>query len=233
MRVRRLGILTIVAAIGMATLVVGLGVRGSTALFGDQETTASTFSSGVWGIYYLHNIPTPPTGNTNRQANLPLDASAPTATTLYNYDANGDAFPGRLVDKGGAGAGESDLVKYQNWRSQPLSQPLVIAGTVNLELWSAIKDFGQGKAGSVMVFLRDFNPATSTYTEISNATLTVSNWQGTSNTWVNKTVAISVSNYTVQAGRQLEVKIIVGASAGDSMWFAYDTVSYQTRLVLP
>jgi hypothetical protein len=41
-RVRRLGLLTIVAAIGMAMLVAGLGVRGSFAMFGDQETTPAT-----------------------------------------------------------------------------------------------------------------------------------------------------------------------------------------------
>jgi hypothetical protein len=39
---RRLGLLTIAAAIAVATLVVGLGVRGSTALFSDQETTSAT-----------------------------------------------------------------------------------------------------------------------------------------------------------------------------------------------
>lgn len=41
-RVRRLGLLTVVAAIGVAALVVGVGVRGTTALFGDQETTTAS-----------------------------------------------------------------------------------------------------------------------------------------------------------------------------------------------
>lgn len=41
-RVRRLGLLTVVAAIGVAALVVGVGVRGSAALFGDQETTTAS-----------------------------------------------------------------------------------------------------------------------------------------------------------------------------------------------
>ena len=39
---RRLALLTVVAVIAMATLVVGLGVRGSLAVFGDQETTSAT-----------------------------------------------------------------------------------------------------------------------------------------------------------------------------------------------
>jgi len=40
--VRRLGLLTVVAAIGMAVLVVGVGVRASTALFSDQESTTAS-----------------------------------------------------------------------------------------------------------------------------------------------------------------------------------------------
>jgi len=48
-RVRRLGVLTAVAAIAMATLVVGLGVRGTAALFSDQETiTASEATAGCF-----------------------------------------------------------------------------------------------------------------------------------------------------------------------------------------
>ena len=41
-RVRRLGLLSVVAAIAVAALVVGVGVRGSAALFGDQETTTAS-----------------------------------------------------------------------------------------------------------------------------------------------------------------------------------------------
>ena len=47
--VRRLGLLTVVGAIGVAALVVGVGVRTSTALFGDQETiTASEATAGCF-----------------------------------------------------------------------------------------------------------------------------------------------------------------------------------------
>ncbi len=47
--------------------------------------------------YYLHNNPTPPVGNTVSQVDLPMDTSAPTATTLYNYDTNRDSDPGRRL----------------------------------------------------------------------------------------------------------------------------------------
>ena len=53
------------------------------------------------GPLYLHNNPTPPTGNTRMQHPLPMDANAPTATTLFNYDRDRDSRAGRLIQKAG------------------------------------------------------------------------------------------------------------------------------------
>lgn len=224
-------------SVGVAFLVavsVASPPRASQAVFTDSAGVGTnTFSSGEWAVYYLHNNPTPPTAHTNSQANLPMDTTAPSATTLFNYDRDKDSFPGRYIGKGGGGAAETDLSKYQNWRTSTVASPLVIDGTVEFEFWSAIKDFATGKSGSVWVLLRDFNPSTSTYTTIGSATLSVANWQAGSGTWVQRTISISVSNYTLQAGRQLELKLLVGGSAGDDMWFAYDTTTYRSRLVLP
>jgi hypothetical protein len=64
---------------------------------------------------YLHHNPTPPVGDTSSQADLPLSYTVPTQTTLYNYDTDNDAEPGRMIIKGGS-VGETDLAKYQNWR---------------------------------------------------------------------------------------------------------------------
>ena len=46
------------------------------------------------GPLHLHNNPTPPTGDTTMQHPLPMDADTPTATTLFNYDTDHDAFAG-------------------------------------------------------------------------------------------------------------------------------------------
>jgi len=220
-----------------AALLAAAGVPAAQALFADSAAVGSnTFTTGSWAIaivYQLHNNPTPPTGNTNMQASLPMDVTTPVAVTLYNYDQDRDAYPGRLVLKGASGASESDLTKYQNWRSAQLASPLAIDGSVTLDFWSAIKDFGTNKRGSVTAYLRDFNPASSTYTEIANATLTVSNWQGGSGSWVLKSLSISVSNYTLATGRRLELKLIVTGLSDDEMWFAYDTVTYPSSLTLP
>lgn len=183
-------------------------------------------------VYYLHNYPTPPTGNTNAQANLPLDTTAPTASVLYNYDQNRDVAAGLMIVKGGSGAGETDLVKYQNWRmGSALSTNFHITGTVEVRLWSAIKDYQLSKAGEVRVFLRHWNGTA--YTEIASGTLFQSDWQGGWDTFVEAIIAIPGVDYTVPAGRYLEVKLIVGSAAGDDMWFAYDTVSFNSRVFVP
>ena len=43
---------------------------------------------------FLHNHPTPPTGDTPSHAVLPLDPELPTAQSLFNYDTNRDNDPG-------------------------------------------------------------------------------------------------------------------------------------------
>ena len=69
-------------------------------------------------LLYLHNNPTPPTGDTNAQADLPLNYVIPSATVLYDYDADlgGHAGPGRLIELSGGSADESNLDDYQNWQ---------------------------------------------------------------------------------------------------------------------
>jgi len=181
--------------------------------------------------WFLHNRPVPPVGNTGSQANLPLNPSAPTASTLYNYDTDRDGFPGRLIQKGSSGAGETDLSKYQNWISDPLASPLATGGAVTVTFYSAIKDFGQSKTGNVTVFLRDFNG--STYTNFCTGSLTQANWQGGASTWVRKTLTLSCGSYTLAAGRRLEVKFVVGGDAGDDLWFAYDTTAHASEVGLP
>jgi len=181
-------------------------------------------------LWYLHNSPTPPTGDTNSQSMLSLGAIAPTATTLYNYDQDRDSSAGLLIAKGASGVGETDLVKYQVWRTG-LGSDLSISGTVTIDLWSALSDFGQGKRGIITIYLRDYDG--SSYTEIGDGTVDEADWQGGSSTWVMKTITISGLNYTIPAGNQLEVKLIVGSNAEDNLWFAYDTNSYSSVVKTP
>ena len=196
-----------------------------------ESANSNQATATVTSTYYLHNNPTPPVGNTNAQANLPLNTSAPTANTLFNYDQNRDAVAGLRILRGGSGAGETNLTRYQNWRTGTLGSALTINGTVNFTFWSAIENGAQNVTGHVRVFLRHFNG--STYTEICNGAITQANWQGGSTGAVQRTVSFNCSSYTIPAGQRLEVKIVVGNSAGANMLFAYDTTSFPSRLILP
>ncbi len=73
---------------------------------------------------WLHNYPTPPVGDTDAQADLPLSYTIPTATVLYNYDMDYDSDSGRTIKKDVADVTQADLTKYQNWRIM-FSDPVV------------------------------------------------------------------------------------------------------------
>lgn len=228
-------LLVLVALVLSGLVGVGIGQIAATGAISVDNASVSgnTFSTAASfpRDYYLHNSPTPPTGDTDSQAVLPLSTTSPTATTLYNYDQNRDAFPGLLVKISKLGSDETDLSKYQAWRSGVLSEAQRLIGTATIELWGAIEDFSQGKAGEVTIFLRDYNG--STYTEIGNGTAYDGDWQAGSTTWVKKTISISGLNYTISVGHELEVKLIVGTNAGSNMWFAYDTSSYPSVVKIP
>ncbi len=180
-------------------------------------------------VLYVHNNPTPPTGDTTRQADLSMDTTAPTAEVLYNYDTDKDLEPGRNIHYGGSGTGEGNLDKYQNWQFT-IPEDLHISGDVSTILWSATKTFDTTKRGIVTAYLRDFDGAG--YTEIANGTLDMDLWQQGSTTWVEREIIITGVDYTVLAGHILELKIIVNSGSHD-MWFAYDTTDYPSRVVLP
>ena len=199
-----------------------------TATATPTPTPTATPIPCIGHLWYLHNNPTPPTGDTTSQADLPMDQSSPTATTLYNYDTDRDGDAGRVIAKGGSGASEIDLGKMQNWRTAALTADECINGTVTVTLWAAIKDYGLGKAGEIVVYLRDYNG--STYTEIGNGSVFNADWQGGSSTWVQATVNIPGLSYTIPSGNVIEVKLVVGGQSGDDMWIAYDTAAYPAEV---
>lgn len=224
----------IVSKLPLALIAIGiiavLFSASAEAYFTDTEqSTDNTLRFRIQN--YLHNNPTPPTGDTNSQAVLPTDTTAPTATTLYNYDQDRDSDAGLKIVKGGSGPDEADLTKYQAWRTGSLSDDLLIIGDVTIDLWSGIDKFKLTKSGEVVIFLRDYNG--STYTEIGSGSLYEDLWQAGSGTWVMKTITISGLNYTILAGNELEVKLIVGNNAAADMWFAYDTTSYASVVKIP
>ena len=214
---------------------LALGVAGGVS-------DSAYFDAGYNGscAIYWHNDPTPPTGDTNSQATLPMDTAVPTATTLFNYDVERDPCVGLSILEGGSGPGETDSTLHQVWRTSALTSQMVISGDVTVDFWSATRR-GQGscviqlnRSAEATIFLRDRNDSGS-YSEIGSGTLSEADWQGGTSDYVQKTLTISDINYTVASGHQLEAEVTVPSTQAPALglWFAYDTTAYQTVLTVP
>ena len=180
---------------------------------------------------YLHNNPTPPVGDTARQATLPMDETAPTATTLYQY-ATPNNNNGLLLAGSDQDLSESDTSKYQIGRTGALADPLVIAGDVFIDLWAGIRQFQANQPGATTMYLRDYDGVD--YTEIGNGSMFVLDWQGGSSTFVGQTIMIPNINYTIPAGHELEARLMTNTiKASKDMWYAYDTTQYPSVIKLP
>lgn len=177
-------------------------------------------------LLHLHNFPTPPTGNTVSQAVLPLTAPPPVASTLYNYDANRNSNPGLTIAKG-SGLSETDPTKHQIWSAQG---PFDLQGPATLTLWGAMKDFDSSKRGIVQVAVLDCASNGSNCSTIATGTLDNNPWSPGSGSWAQKAVSLGSINHSLAANRTLRIKVVVGSSSDDDMWFAYDTVTYPSQL---
>lgn len=201
-------------------------MTATVSLAGNTLTTPRTW-------YFLHNSPTPPTGNTTAVNNLTMTSTSSTQATLYNYDTAADSLPGRRLLKSGTGAGDTTLTHYVNWQTATLVSALTINGAVVVRIWSGITGFPLNQQGVLIAYLRDYNVATATYTEIANATLTDADWQQGSTTWVLSRITVNVTNYTVAIAHRLEVKLETIAAASANMVVAYDTTAYPSSIGLP
>ena len=117
--------------------------------------------------YYWHNFPTPPTGETESQINLPLDTTIPTADTLHDYDSL-DNDPGRLINKTNNDPDEDRLNHHQVWRTEPLAEDLEIdasEGNVGLLFWWGMKNFKTTFDAAGKFYFRDYDPVAGTYWE--------------------------------------------------------------------
>jgi hypothetical protein len=181
---------------------------------------------------YLHNYPTPPSGDTNGTRALPMDTAAPTATTLYDY--NVDVFSGRsgrYVHRGSAnGPGEADLRYMINWVFQ-VPQDMVLDGSATGGIWVTHKD-GCVHTGSFRLWLRTkHNAMTDTGTLIGSGTGAVPPGPDEP-CWNLSGVSIPVST-TIPAGTWLELKLTVDDADRDAAMVAYDTISFASYLDLP
>ena len=229
---RRLAALAAAALVIAAVAMVAGGTRVVLARFAADAAVAGTFSTGSWsapGRWYLHNNPTPPVGNTVAQQGLGLDATAPTADTLYNYDTNCDSRAGRQIRRNTGLVTEAGACRYATWRTAPLAEARTLNGTATLSVW-ARKGASGGNNPTLRAFMRVFDPATSTYSELGAANRVVSTnpKQG----WVELDLTWPLAGVTVPAGQSIEIKLV--ATGGNrNVEIAYDANDLASALTLP
>jgi len=223
----------IAAALCLSALGGFSGARATLALMtGSGTVSHNTITTGAWATattWYLHNNPTPPVANTTAQFNLALNGTAPTATTLVNYDTDCDARVGRSINRGGGAVTETGACLYATWRSAALSAARTLNGTATLTIW-ARKSAANGSNPTLRAFLRVFDPGTSTYVALGSANVSVTNDSSTA--WASYALNWSLASVSVPAGRQIEIKIVATGSNRDPE-IAYDTTATATSLQLP
>ena len=119
--------------------------------------------------------------------------------------------------------------RYATWRSTALAAARTLKGTATLAVW-ARKTATLGTNPTLRAFLRVFDPATASYTELGTASVTVST-EPTS-AWAQYSPAWSLSSATVPAGGIIEVKLV--ATGGTrNVEVAYDTAANPSSVTLP
>jgi hypothetical protein len=216
----------------------GLSVTGagvSLASFTDTAPVGGNTLTSSWWTYYLHNNPTPPTRNTTFQADLTATPTASIQATLFNYDrVDCDSRTGRLLVQVAAPTpGNTTVCEYVNWRLPVQTAALPLTGSVTADVWSATQTNQGPRTGSIIAYLRDYDPVGMTYQEIANATYTGSYAAG--RTFYERPITISITGtYTVAIGHQLELKLeCPDATSAFDMMVAYDTTGYPSFLRLP
>ncbi|HEX7491478.1 MAG TPA: hypothetical protein VF337_07220 [Candidatus Limnocylindrales bacterium] len=221
-----------VMVLGMAAVcLLWSGFGSAQAMFANSKSAgANSFTTGTWA-YYLHNNPTPPTANTTAQYNLTMTSTVPTATILRNYDTNGANRAGRGITRNNPPSpGLATALRYVNWRTPALASALTLSGAVTVDIWSATNATAANRTGSLIAYLRDYNPATGAYVEIANATRTATYASGGRYGETPITVTVTPA-YTLPTGHMLELKIeSPSATSNNNMLVAYDTTTYSSLM---
>jgi hypothetical protein len=183
-------------------------------------------------VFYLHNNPTPPDGDTIAQADLPLTTAEPTATVLPNYatDLDGNTgVTGRFIDITSSGLAELDLQKHQTWLTQPVTSDLIISGGASLSIWARMKS--PNKNLQLRAFLSECDGSlTCTHFATGDMEVVV----GASDTQFQEVMLVFDDvSATIDDGNQLMLRIVaMDVADADQAYLAYDTLDYAAQLVL-
>lgn len=194
----------------------------------------ATVEVGTVGVdLYLHDNPTPPTGNSTANINMAMNPTAPTAATFYQYSSNYyNGGPGRYVKESSAGPTTTTTDEISNWVYQ-VPEVTNFNGTGEIDMWVALKDFKCDKTLVVNYWVREKTSAsTSGGTILATGAMTWIPSGPEPCNWVNLTTTFAISRVTAQ-NRWIELKVAVANSTGTAGLFAYDTTTYQSKLTLP
>jgi serine protease AprX len=177
--------------------------------------------------FYLQTNPFPAKDDTQSQEVLPLSTVPPTAVTLYNYDTNRDDYAGLLLAKGGSGYPESDTTKIQRWQAPTTDGDLHLTGEATLTIFAAMKEFHTEGTAQIQAYLLDWDGNQAQL--IAQNSVSNSSWDGS---WQPLTINFGLLDYTILAGHQLELALLVDDSSSNDMWLAFGTDTLFSNLTV-
>lgn len=177
---------------------------------------------------YLRNNPTPPVGNTASQLNLPLNTTASTAATLFNYDTDRDATVGLRILR--ADSTTITATQFQEWVSTAFPTNTQISGSMRIGVFAAAQSFVAGKNMMIVGLVKSLNPSTSATTEITGQVTAVFN---TTSNWLEVTIQLPTVNFTIPAGHKLIIRLQFATNSGTEGMVAYDTTTFPSYMVVP
>ncbi len=215
----------------------------------DEVTAESANRAGVGPVgiaLYLHNNPSPPVGTTTAQNQIPMNITAPTATTLYKYSTNyynptAPVYPGRYLERVATtpAVGENTASRMVNWVYQVPTGTL-FEGNGSIRLWVAARDQRCDRAISLRFYIRRKNAANSnnagSTTLLSQLDATVPAPGGVAPcafTQVNVPFTLASPGTTIPTNSWIELKVVVNSTSADHALIAYDTTAYPSRLFMP
>jgi signal peptidase I len=231
-RVGTVGPVPTAATLVLCLALVGTSSSASTARAAFSSATSnakSRFSALAFTQYRLRSD-----GPGDRSSTyLPLaspSSTGATNATLPNYDVDRNTDPGLTLLPSNNGLDETNANRTQWWYQAVPSAGVQFDGATRVRIWSAMRNFNTTRAGELMAGLYDcvIWPAISCVL-IGSGTVTAAPWNPSAG-WRETTIDLGALSTTVAAGHYLALKVVVGSTAGDRMWLAYDTTSHPAAL---
>jgi Tfp pilus assembly protein PilV len=199
----------------------------------DTITTSPDYCPGCTSTrVFLHNA-IPNSSNTSAVTFMPMDTSAPTQATLFNYSTDVNATTaGRTIKTTSSGDAEISLSKVAVWQRQLNNACSLPAGA-----YASVTLYGlpfTGTTGALQFFLGvDKNKQLNGFQTAGSAIYQSSTW---ATAFSPVTVSIPITTQVALAKNQyLEIRVIQpnGSFALTDMRVAYDTTTYQAQAKLP